>query len=186
MQKWVIHLEHLLSGEWAGEGVVLTNQMVAERFDQYINSLQEKLAHAENLTETEKECLKHFIKTSRSLRPRLIVCYEVPNLPRTNNDMERSIRSIKTRYRRISGRKNWNAYLLRYGQSIAYFEFFEQSGLDQNAFIEMFCRVSHQDWRDTRKKHHSIQKDRLDVFRFRHKPDAFLHELQDCWEHTLD
>ncbi len=31
------------------------------------------------------------------------------------NEMEGYIRGLKTRYRRISGRKNWNAYLLRYG-----------------------------------------------------------------------
>lgn len=28
----------------------------------------------------------------------------------TNNEMERRIRAIKTRYRRMSGRKNWNSY----------------------------------------------------------------------------
>jgi hypothetical protein len=185
MHKWVVETEHILSGEWAGEGAVLTNQMVAERFDQHIAILQAKLVSGENLTDTEKECLKHFVETSVSLRPRLICCYDVPNLPRTNNDMERSIRGLKTRYRRISGRKNWNAYLLRYGQSIAYFDFFEQDGLDHDAFIKMFCCVSHQDWRDTREHHRCIQRDRLNVFRFRHKQDAFLHELQDRWEQTL-
>ena len=186
MRKWVIETEHILSGEWADDGVVLTNQTVAERFDRYIALLQANLTSGENITEAEKKCLEHFLKVSVSLRPRLISCYDVPNLPRTNNDMERSIRGIKTRYRRISGRKNWNAYLLRYGQSIAYFDFFEQDGLDQDAFIKLFCRVDHQTWSATRKHHIGIQRDRLNVFRFRHKQSDFLHELQDRWEHTLD
>jgi hypothetical protein len=185
MQKWVLDAEHILSGDFAGEGVVLTNHMVGERFDDYIATLQVKLVTGENINHREKECLKHFIRTSINLRPRLIVCYDVPNLPRTDNDMERSIRSIKTRYRRISGRKNWNAYLLRYGQSISYFDFFEQNGLNQDAFLQMFCRVSRQDWYTTRQYHRSIQNDRLTVFRFRHRQDAFLHDLQDRWEQTL-
>jgi hypothetical protein len=33
--------------------------------------------------------------------------------------MERTIRAIKMQYRRISGRKNWNNYLLRYGRCVA-------------------------------------------------------------------
>lgn len=45
------------------------------------------------------------------LRPYLLLCYDHPGLPRTNNDLERTIRAIKTRYRRISGHKNWNTYL---------------------------------------------------------------------------
>ena len=42
--------------------------------------------------------------------------------PHTNNDMEGSIQGLKTRYRRISGRKNWNSYLLRYERSVAYYD----------------------------------------------------------------
>jgi hypothetical protein len=34
--------------------------------------------------------------------------------------MEGCIRVIKTRYRRISGRKNWDGYLLRYGRRVTY------------------------------------------------------------------
>jgi hypothetical protein len=185
MQKWVLETEHILSGDFAGKDAALTNERVAERFDQHIAILQAQLVSGEKLTETEKECLKHFIKISLNLRPRLIICYDVLDLPRTDNDMEQSIRRIKTRYRRISGRKNWNAYLLRYGQSISYFDYFEQNGLDQNAFLAMFCRVNRNDWRDTRKFHRSIQTDRLNVFRFRHNQDAFLHQLQECWEQTL-
>jgi len=48
-----------------------------------------------------------------NLRSHLVQCYDQEGFPRTNNEMERSIRALKTRYRRISGRKNWNSYLLR-------------------------------------------------------------------------
>lgn len=184
MQAWVIETEHILAGDWAEEGV-LTNQAVAEHFDAWLALLQACLSEEKQLTETEKECLMHFLKVSRSLRSRLICCYDVPGLPRTNNDTEGYIRGLKTRYRRVSGRKNWNAYLLRYGQSIAYFDSFEQSGLDENAPFTCFRQIDHQTWRETRKHHRSIQIDRLNVFRFRHKQESYLHELEHRWEQTL-
>ena len=185
MQTWVIETEHILAGDWATEEEGLTNQAVAERFDAWLATLQAQLASSENLTETEKECLTHFLKVSLSLRPRLICCYDIAGLPRTNNEMEGYIRGLKTRYRRVSGRKNWNAYLLRYGQSIAYFDSFEQAGLDENALFTCLCHVDHRTWRDTRNHHRSIQTDRLNVFRFRHKQESYLHELENRWEQTL-
>jgi hypothetical protein len=185
MQTWVIETEHILAGDWIKEGEDLTNQMVAERFDAWLATLQAQLSGEETITEIEKECLMHFLQISRNLRPRLICCYDVPGLPRTNNEMEGYIRGLKTRYRRVSGRKNWNAYLLRYGQSIAYFDSFEQAGFDEHAFFTCFCRVDHQVWRETRDHHRSIQSDRLNVFRFRQKPEQYLQELENRWEQTL-
>jgi hypothetical protein len=40
--------------------------------------------------------------------------------------MERSRRGLKMQYHRVSGRKDWNAYLLRYGHSVAYAFWWEQ------------------------------------------------------------
>ncbi len=55
-------------------------------------------------------------------RPYLIRCYDRKEFPRTNNELERNIRGLKTQYRRISGRKNWNNYLLCYGRFLASLE----------------------------------------------------------------
>jgi hypothetical protein len=186
MRTWIIETEHILAGEWAKEEEALTNQAVAEHFDAWIAILQAQLASEEDLSETEKACLTHFLKVSASLRPRLICCYDLPGLPRTNNDMEGFIRGLKTRYRRVSGRKNWNAYLLRYGQSIAYFDSLEQAGFDEQALFTCFCHVDHQIWRETRGDHRRMQNDRLNVFRFRHKQESYLHELEYRWEQSLN
>jgi hypothetical protein len=186
MQTWIIETEHILAGDWAEEEEVLTNQTVASRFDAHLANLQAKLSTEEKLlSEREKVCLTHFLEVSASLRPRLINCYDLPELPRTNNDMERYIRALKTRYRRVSGRKNWNAYLLRYGENIAYFDCFEQAGVDDRALFTLFCRVDHQTWRETRQHHRSVQNRRLKLFRFRHQQKSYLRDLEDRWEQTL-
>jgi hypothetical protein len=97
----------------------VTNAGVAVRFDAFISTLKDQ-ASTQQLSESEQRCLSHFLHGTASLRPRLIACYDVEGLPRTTNDMEGFIRAMKTRYRRVSGRKNWNRYLLRYGRRGAY------------------------------------------------------------------
>ena len=76
-----------------------------------------------------------------NLRPHLVQCYDREDFPRTNNDMERSIRRLKTRYRRISGRKNWNAYVLRYGRSAAYYEWWEQDAIRRQQLVAQASRL---------------------------------------------
>lgn len=185
MHTWIVETEHILAGTWAKDGEVLTNRAVAERFDHWIATLQAHLSKGALFSESEQGCLIHFLKVSRSLRPRLLSCYDIPGLPRTNNDMERYIRGLKTRYRRVSGRKNWNAYLLRYGQSIAYFDSLEQTGMNEGTFFACYTRIGHSTWRAARKNCHSMQQERLHVFRFRHQQENYLHSLEARWEQTL-
>jgi hypothetical protein len=119
MRQWVLEAEHLLDGSWAGLGEIVSNQTVGHRLDRWRQTLTHQLAKG-MLSELEQACLSEFLQVLSNLRPHLVQCYDRQDFPRTNNDLERSIRSLKTPYRRISGRKNWNAYLLRYGRYVAY------------------------------------------------------------------
>lgn len=47
----------------------------------------------------------HFRKVTRSYRPGLFSCYDVADLPRTNNDLEQFFGSYRHHERRCSGRK---------------------------------------------------------------------------------
>jgi hypothetical protein len=49
--------------------------------------------------------LQHFVKVSRSYEPGLFHCYDVADLPRTNNDLEHLFGSHRHHERRCSGRK---------------------------------------------------------------------------------
>jgi hypothetical protein len=51
------------------------------------------------------EAFAHFLKVSRSYWPGLYQCYGVPDLPRTNNDLEQFFGSYRYHERRCSGRK---------------------------------------------------------------------------------
>jgi hypothetical protein len=57
------------------------------------------------------------------------------------NEMERSIRGLKTCYRRIIGRKTWNSYLLRYGRCVAYYDWWEQDAARQQQLVQHASRL---------------------------------------------
>jgi hypothetical protein len=51
------------------------------------------------------EAFLHFLKVTRSYWPGLFRCYEVEDLPRTNNELEQFFGSYRYHERRCSGRK---------------------------------------------------------------------------------
>jgi len=51
------------------------------------------------------EAFDHFLKVTRSYWPGLFRCYEVADVPRTNNDLEQFFGSYRYHERRSSGRK---------------------------------------------------------------------------------
>jgi len=74
---------------------------VRRRYDGVIASLA---SHREELG-TLSEAWDHFRKVTRSYRPGLFHCYDVADLPRTNNDLEQFFGSYRYHERRCSGRK---------------------------------------------------------------------------------
>ncbi len=181
MHGWVLEAEAILSGSWAGEDEKVTNAGVALRFDSFVAKLKAE-ASGQQLSETEGRCLKHFLHVTAGLRPQLIECYEVAGLPRTNNDMEGFIRAIKTRYRRVSGRKNWNRYLLRYGRRVAYYEAQVRSAGGEAGVNGAVGKVTPKQWRGGRAEQRARQEEQLKQYRFRHKRATFLHRLEERWQ----
>ncbi len=180
MHGWVVEAEAILSGSWAGGEENVTNAGVAVRFDSWITKLKGE-ASGQQLRETEQRCLSHFLHVTAHLRPQLIECYDVVGLPRTNNDMEGFIRAIKTRYRRVSGRKNWNRYLLRYGRRVAYYEAQVRSADGEAGVNDAVGQVTPKQWRTGRAEQRARQEDQLKQYRFRHKRAKFLQRLEARW-----
>jgi hypothetical protein len=101
--------------------------------------------------------------------------------PRTNNELERTIRALKTQYRRISGRKNWNNYLLRYGRCVAYAAWWEQDTDRQHQLEQRAAQLDRVRWREFRREVSAARSEQLKRFRFRHKRQAYLSSLEARW-----
>jgi hypothetical protein len=180
MRQWVLEAEEILDGRWAQGEIVISNATVGQRLDTWRAALAVQLRTG-SLAPVERECLKEFLQQLSNLRPYLVQCYNREGFPRTNNDMERSIRSLKTRYRRISGRKNWNSYLLRYGRCVAYYEWWEQGATRRQQLVKQIARLDRARWRELRREASTAQREQLMRFRFRHKRTAFLAALEQRW-----
>jgi hypothetical protein len=95
--------------------------------------------------------------------------------------MERSIRGLKTQYRRVSGRKNWNAYLLRYGRFVAYAAWWEQDAAHRQHLELRAARLDRVRGQELRRETAIVQSEQLTRFRFRHKRQSLLASLEKHW-----
>jgi hypothetical protein len=179
MHARVLEAEEILAANWAPQEEV-TNAAVAARFDAWVAQLRTEAAHA-GLTETEARCVGHFLHVTQNMRPQLIQCYDLAGLPRTNNDLEGFIRALKSRYRRVSGRKSWNRYLLRYGRRVAYYEARMRMADGGGDLVEQVSGVTPAAWRAARAEQRARQDEQLKQHRFRHKRSAYLHSLEERW-----
>jgi hypothetical protein len=180
MHGWVVEVDHLLDASLAQPGEVVSNATVASRLDRWREQMAKQLTDGA-LSELERECLTEFLQVLSHLRPYLVQCYDRKNFPRTNNDMERSIRGLKTQYRRISGRKNWNAYLLRYGRCVAYAVWWEQDAAHRKLLEQRVAQLDRARWRELRRETTAAHREQLTRFRFRHRRQAYLSSLEQRW-----
>jgi hypothetical protein len=180
LHGWLLEVEHLLDTSRASEGEVVSNVTVGTRLDRWRERMSKQLTDG-SLSQLEQECLSEFLQVLSNLRPHLVQCYDHKDFPRTNNDMERSIRGLKTQYRRVSGRKNWNAYLLRYGRCVAYAAWWEQDAAHRKSLEQQATRLDRLRWRELRRQSSRAQSEQLTRFRFRHKRQSLLASLEQRW-----
>jgi Transposase IS66 family len=183
LHGWLLEVEQLLDRSLQVEGEVVNNVTVGARLDRWREHMSGQLTDG-SLSQLEQQCLGEFLHVLTNLRPYLVQCYDHQEFPRTNNEMERSIRGLKTQYRRVSGRKNWNAYLLRYGRSVAYATWWEQDAAHQQHLQEQVARLDRVRWRQLRHETSRAHHEQLTRFRFRHKRQALLTCLEARWATT--
>jgi hypothetical protein len=192
VRQRVLDAEHILDGTWAQgqehrdgsdqspKKKGLTNKEVGLRFDAFLQEVSQEITK-EGMSQTERSCLEEFLRVLQNGRPYLIQCYDVEDFPRTNNEMEGSIRQVKTRYRRISGRKHWSTYLLRQGRNVAFYEWWDANPERWSKFESLAKKVKREYWKQMKKETLSAQSEQLKRFRFRHKREAFLALLEQRW-----
>jgi hypothetical protein len=94
LHSWLLEVEHLLDRSLVPAGEVMSNVTVGSRLDGWRERMATQLTDG-SLSELERECLTELLQVLSNLRPHLVQCYDREDFPRTNNDMERSIRGRK-------------------------------------------------------------------------------------------
>jgi hypothetical protein len=179
-RQWLIDLEHLLDPPKQPAQPPLTSQSVAQAIDHYLTKLLAKV-----VTDTDEENQRvaaHINETFRNRWWGLFTCYDVEDLPRTNNDLERYMRRIKTGHRRVTGRKNVHDFIIRYGRYAACVDYRESV----DDLLARLRRVSHEDFLRERQALDTALLREQKRHRFRHHQPAHLRELEERWAAAAD
>jgi hypothetical protein len=178
--QWLIDLEYLLDPPQQPGQPPPTSQSVAQAVDRSLRNLIEETELAG--IEEDKSVALHLEKTFRSHWWGLFKCYDVEGLPRTNNELERYLRRIRMGQRRISGRKNVQDFIIRYGSYVAFVDY--QESLEE--LCDRLKKVSQDDFLKERQALDVTLLREQKRYRFRHKRAAFLQNLESRWEAAVD
>lgn len=170
-RQWLIDLEHLLDPD---RSPPQTSVEVAQAVEAYLVDLTTHRA----ADPEDQAVADHINRIFHSFWWGLFACYDVAGLPRTNNELERFIRQIKMDQRRLSGRKNVQDFIIRYGAYAALIDDAES----QDALLARLEQVDQAEFLKERKRLNLtlIQEAKIHRFRF-HRAD-YLADLEARWE----
>lgn len=165
--RWVHQITHRVNNE---DG--LSGRQVRRR----VAGLLGAMARHRNSAGTLAPAIAHFLKVTRSYWPGLFQAYEIPDLPRTNNDLEQLFGAHRYHERRATGRKAASPALVLRGAvrimaSLA-------TRLRPVAATELRPR-SIDNWCTLRKQLEERRQGRVLRSRFRRNPTAYLRQLED-------
>ena len=149
----------------------LTGSEVRRRMDGLLSEMRADQATLGTL----QPAVAHFLKVSASYWPGLFHCYDVPGLPRTNNDQEQYFGSARYHQRRASGRVHATAATVVRGSV----RVLASTAARLHRFSEYELR--HPDlerWRDLRRALELRREARRRQGRFRKDPSAYLATLE--------
>jgi len=117
----------------------------------------------------------HFLKVSRSYWPGLFHCYEVEDLPRTNNALEQLFGSYRHHERRTSGRKVASPALVLRGSAriIA-----AVATRQQPERVKDLIGADRERWAGLRAELAERRQRRVERRRFRRDPEGYLRLLE--------
>ncbi len=131
--------------------------------------------HAAQLGGKWSLAIAHFLKVTQSYAPQLFFCYQVPDLPRTNNDLEQSFGQVRFPERRATGRKGALPGLVVHGAVRV------QAALASRLHVFTAQQLAPHDlqaWRHLRAQVSFRQESRCKQSRFRRDPSAYLAALE--------
>ncbi len=131
--------------------------------------------HAAQLRGAWPQAVAHFLKVTQSYGPHLFFCYQVPDLPRTNNDLEQSFGQVRFHERRATGRKGALPGLVVHGAVRV------QAALASRLHVftaQQLAPYDVQAWRDLRAQVSFRQKSRCKQSRFRRDSSTYLAALE--------
>ncbi len=164
---WVHRAAHILAN-----ADHLSSEEVQRQYEELLAKMRDSFA----LTAPLQQMITIFLKVTVSYQPGLFHCYDLEDLPRTNNDLEHVFGSTRYHERRAMGRKQASPSLVVRGsvRIIA-------TVASQNSHFtgsDLAPRDLAQ-WRTLRKQVTYRHEARRDQYRFRKDPERYLLALEE-------
>ena len=170
---WVIELARLLE-PCDQQGHVRTTRQVKREVKQFLEKLeQEAIDHPD-----DARVIVSIVNAVRHRWWGLFTCYQVSNVPASNNDLETFFKDMKHHQRRITGRKSVQEFILRYGPFAAFIDYTESF----EALLARLRQVQPKDFKQARQALQKVQLRLKKLYRFRHHPDLYFRDLEKRWE----
>lgn len=173
-QQWLIDLERLFDPE---QQPPPTRPLISQAVDRYLRQLPNRCEDS-----VDHVVAAHIGKIFRSFWWGLFTCYDVDGLPRTNNDLERFMRFLKSAQRRISGRLNVHDPMIRYGPFLA---FLDQQETEAQ-LLERLVHVSHEAFLHERQALETSLLHEQKRHRFLYHRQDYLADLEQQWANIVN
>lgn len=121
------------------------------------------------------EGVDHFVTVSRSYWPGLFACYDTPELPRTNNDLEQAFGSHRYHERRATGRKGASPALVLRGAARLVAGLGTRAGAGSVADL---AGADRERWKKLRSELEERRQRRVERRQFRRDPEGYLNALE--------
>jgi hypothetical protein len=163
---WVHRAVHILNNHDH-----LPAYAVQTQYQVVLEEMREHQAEAGQLT----TAIDQFLKITASFAPGLFQCYDVPHLPRTNNDLEHTFGIIRHHERRATGRPGTVPGLVVRGAV----RVVAAIATRLHTFTpDELCPLDHQAWWLLRRQVAYREESRRRQFRFRKDPVAYLADIE--------
>ena len=164
-QSWVVRAAQILENDTKADAATVEAE--------YRKLLTDVVAHQS--TPQLEPFATHFYKVSRSYWRGLFHCYDMPEVPRTNNALEQYFGSARHHERRATGRKRPTSAMVVRGSVRVVAAVATQLAAFDAAELRLHDEAG---WRELRKKMATRHEARRAQRRFRRDPDAYLTKLQ--------
>jgi hypothetical protein len=162
---WVHRAAHIL-GQDGLSGTVVRSQLGG-----LLGAMRRHRASVEELA----PAVDHFVTVSRSYWPGLFACYDTPELPRTNNDLEQAFGSHRYHERRATGRKGASPSLVLRGSAKLVAGVATRR---REVTAADLAGADRGEWERLRAELEVRRERRVERRRFRQNPDAYLQDLE--------
>lgn len=170
---WIIELARLFES-YDKQGHLRTARQVKQEVNQFLKKLEQEARQCPS----EAKVIAWIVKAVRHRWWGLFTCYQIANVPSSNNDLETFFKDMKHHQRRITGRKSVQEFILRYGPFAAFIDYSE-------SFDDLLVRLRQVKSTDFKQARQALQKVQLrlkKLYRFRHHPDLYFRDLEKRWE----